>query len=191
VFQASVETTINRYYRAVRDSKGRPAEAPVKALRRSERGRLRAEEFTKYGQPWGPATQVMHAWLVDQEAKDWLSGDPVATLARSGDVSHPGGDLTVHHLFPQKVLAEFVESPDEANKPANYALLSRPTNSEFGDKRPDDVWAALTPDQRKLAASQFFGEAAGDRLKTDRYKESCQWRADRLVESINDWLGIE
>jgi hypothetical protein len=108
-----------------------------------------------------------------------------------GDVSHPGGDLTVHHLFPRKVLAEFVESPDEANKPANYALLSRPTNSEFGDKRPDDVWAALTPDQRKLAASQFFGEAAGDRLMTDRYKEFCQWRADRLVESMNDWLGID
>jgi hypothetical protein len=190
VFQASVETTINRFHRAIRESKGRPAEALVHALKRAESHRVRAEEFTKYGQPWGPATQVMHALLVGQEAKDWLSGDSVATLARCGDVSHPGGDLTVHHLFARKVLAELVEDADDANKPANYALLSRPTNSAFGDKRPDEVWGALTADQRRSAASQFFGEAAGDRLRADRYKEFCQWRADRLAEAINDWLGL-
>ena len=75
--------------------------------------------------------------------------------------------------------------------PANYALLSRPTNSEFDDKPPDEVFAPLTPAQRKLAAVQFFGEAAGDRLKPDSYEESCEWRADRLAEAINDWLGMD
>jgi len=49
----------------------------------------------------------------------------------------------------------------------------------------------LSPDQRKLAAVQFFGDAAGDRLKSDRYDEFLKWRADRLAESINDWLGTD
>ena len=83
------------------------------------------------------------------------------------------------------------ENADVANCPANYALLSRPTNSEFGDKPPDEVCATLTPAQRKLAAVQFFGEDAGDRLKPGRYEEFCEWRADRLAEAINDWLGMD
>jgi hypothetical protein len=49
----------------------------------------------------------------------------------------------------------------------------------------------LTPDKRKLADVQFFGDAAGDKLQPNRYEEFCQWRAGRLAESINRWLGWE
>ncbi len=143
-----------------------------------------------YGHPWGPVTQVMHAWLVGQGAKDWLTEDAVEELARSGNPTRPGGDLTVHHLFARKVLAAVVENPADANCPANYALLSRATNSEFGDSPPDEVWATLNSEQRKRAAAQYFGDAAGDQLKPDRYEEFCQW-ADRLAASINDWLGMD
>jgi hypothetical protein len=190
VFQGSVETTINRFYRAIKESKKNPAKALVKALRKSEGRRIRADEFIEYGHPWGPATQVMHAWLTDKDAKDWLSGEAVDGLARTGSPTRPGGDLTVHHIFPRKVLSAVLENPRDANRPANYALLSRATNSEFGDKCPDEVWATLTSDERKTAAAQLFGDAAGDQLKPDRYEGFCQWRADRLAESINDWLGM-
>ena len=191
VFQGSVETTINRFHRAVRGSENGPARALLTALKRDEGRRILAEELNRFAQPWGPATQVMHAWLVAQRAKDWLNGEPVDTLARRGSPVLPGGDLTVHHLFPRRTLADMYENADVANCPANYALLSRPTNSEFGDKPPDEVCATLSPDQRKLAAVQFFGEDAGDRLKMDRYEEFCEWRADRLAEAINDWLGMD
>ena len=191
VFQGSVETTINRFHRAIRRSENGAARALVAALKKDEGRRIRAEELNRFAQPWGPATQVMHAWLVARRAKDWLNGEPVDALARTGSPILPGGDLTVHHLFPRRILADMYENADVSNCPANYALLSRPTNSEFGDKPPDEVGATLTPDQRKLAAVQFFGEAAGDRLKPDRYEEFCEWRADRLAESINDWLGMD
>ena len=191
VFQGSVETTINRFHRAVRGSKNGPACALLSALKKDESRRIRADELNRFAQPWGPATQVMHARLVAQRAKDWLNGEPVDALARGGSPVLPGGDLTVHHLFPRRVLADMYENADVANCPANYALLSRPTNSEFGDKPPDEVGATLTPAQRKLAAVQFFGEDAGDRLKPCRYEEFCEWRADRLAEAINDWLGMD
>lgn len=191
VFQGSVETTINRFNRAIREAKNDPAAALVGALKRDESRRVRADELNKTAQLWGPCTQVMHAWLVYQGAKDWLSGDSVDGLAREGNPILPGGDLTVHHLFPRRIVAGLDDNPNYANRPANYALLSRSTNSEFGKKPPDEVFKSLTPNQRKLAALQFFGEGAGDRLSKDRYDEFCQWRADRLAESINEWLGMD
>ncbi len=190
IFQGSVETTINRFHRAVRECKRDPHKALMEALNRNESRRILPDELNRVSQPWGPATQVMHAWLVGQKAKDWLNGELVDTLARRGNASLPGGDLTVHHLFARRVLAEDLDDTSNANSPVNYALLSRSTNSTLGDLRPDEAWARLTPDQRKLAAIQFFGEAAGDRLKADRYEEFRQWRAQRLAESINEWLGM-
>ena len=140
---------------------------------------------------WGPVTQVLHAYLVGHEAQDWVSGDLIDVLARGGVTSLPGGDLTVHHLFARKVLADFVDYSDDANCPANYGLLSRSTNAELSDKPPNEVLAILTPDQRKRASLQFFGEAAGDRLKPENYEDFCQWRAERLAEAINEWLGMD
>ena len=132
----------------------------------------------------------MHAWLVSQEAKDWLSRDAMRVLARGGNPSLPGGELTVYHIFARRVLAEVMDNPNHANSPANYALLSRTTNAVLGGKPPGEVLGMLTPDQRKLSAVQFFGDAASDKLKPGRYGEFRQWRAERLAESINDWLGL-
>jgi hypothetical protein len=73
----------------------------------------------------------------------------------------------------------------------NFALLSRSTNAEFGAKTPDEVLRSLTPDQRKRAGVQFFGEAAGDRLRHERYEEFCECRAARLCEALNEFLGID
>jgi hypothetical protein len=73
VFQGSVETTINRFHRAIRECKREPATALMDALKRDEKRRIRADELNSFAQPWGPATQVMHAWLVGKEATDWLS----------------------------------------------------------------------------------------------------------------------
>lgn len=191
VFQGSVETTINRFLRSIRKSTNSPAEALLAALKSDEKRKVQAEELYSPAQPWGPATQVMHAWLVAQRAKDWVTGESVDALARAGKPELPGGDLTVHHLFPRRVIADEFMDPNFANCPANYALLSRPTNSELGDKPADEAFSVLTSDQRKRAAVQFFGEAAGDKLRTDRYNEFCEWRADRLAGAINDWLGMD
>jgi hypothetical protein len=190
VFQGSVETTMNRFHRAIRQTKATPAKALVQALKGNERRHITFEEFIGPSQMWGPATQVMHAWLVDCEAKDWLKRDLIDELARVGGPILAGGSLTVHHIFPREVLKDIdADNTDRANRPANYALLSLSTNDEFGVRPPDEVLKMLKPEERKYAACQFFGEEAGDRLKLDRYEEFCSWRAHRLAESINDWLG--
>jgi hypothetical protein len=190
-FQGSVETIINRFHKAIRETKKNPAHALNDGLTKDEARRVRADEFNKYAHMWGPVTQILHAYFVGREAKDWISGDPIDLLARESVTNLPGGDLTVHHLFPRKVLAPFVEHPDDVNCPANYGLLSRSTNSELSVNRPDEVLAAMSPEERQRAEVQFFSEAAGDRLKLENYEEFCQWRGERLAEAINEWLGID
>jgi hypothetical protein len=190
IFQGSVETTINRFHRAIRQAKSSPAEALVGALTRNERRRLGAEEFNSPSQLWGPATQVMHAWLVDSEAQDWKTGELIDELARAGGSDVSGGTLTVHHIFPRELLKGMDnDDVDRANRPANYALLSLETNDEFGDSPAEDVLKTLKPDERENAARQFFGEAAGDLLRSDKYEEFCSWRAKRLAEAIDEWIG--
>jgi len=51
--------------------------------------------------------------------------------------------------------------------------------------------AGMSPDERQRADLQFFGEAAGDRLKPENYENFCQWRAERLAEAMNEWLGVD
>jgi hypothetical protein len=99
--------------------------------------------------------------------------------------------LTVHHLFPRKYLSKYRDRAEDANRRANYALLSRPTNSEFHDRPPDEVLSTLAPDERKRAAVQVFDTAAGDRLRGDQYEEFCEWRAQRIAKGLNEWLGLD
>jgi hypothetical protein len=132
----------------------------------------------------------MHAWLVNQDARDWLDSEcSLDMLARTEGSKFPGGDLTVHHIFSRKVLGD-AGLAESANRPANFALLSRSTNAEFGEKAPDEVLRTLTPEQRNHARRQLFGEEAGDRLRRERYEEFCEWRAKRLAEALNDFLGL-
>jgi hypothetical protein len=191
-FQGSVETTINRFLRALRESKRKPGAALVSALHKDEARRIRPDELMSPSPLWGSAVQVIHAWLTSVGAKDWLDGDrTIDALARTEAVKYPGGDLTVHHIFARKVLIDGGLNVEASNRPANYALLSRSTNAELGARRPDEVLSVLTPEQRQRAKVQFFGEAAGDRLRHERYEEFCEWRAARLAEALNEFLGID
>jgi hypothetical protein len=190
VFQGSVETTINRFYRAIRQNDV-PAAALVHALTRNERRKISPEEFEAPSQLWGPATQIIHAWLVEKGARDWKTGEPINELARADEPGLAGGTLTVHHIFPRQLLKEsYDDYSDIANRPANYALLSLETNSEFHHTPPEEILRTLKPNERENAACQFFGEAAGDLLNSDKYDEFCSWRAKRLAGSINEWIGL-
>ena len=192
VFQGSVETTMNRFLRGVKESRRYPGRALVDALKRDEGRRVRSEELMGGAQLWAPAVQVLHAYLVNQDARDWIDVErTVDILARTDSGKFPGGDLTVHHIFPRKVLADAGVQAEVANRVANFALLSRSTNAEFSDKRPDDVFDSLTPPQRKAAEKQFFSGGAGDRLKPERFEQFCEWRAGELADALNEFLGID
>jgi hypothetical protein len=186
VFQSSVETTIDRFVRKVRDSKKHPAAALLDALTRNEARRIDPEELEEIAQLWGPATQVLYAWLVRRSARDWLNGEMLDALARADNVGLPGGDLTVHHIFPRKIAATMLTNPNDANCLANFAVVSRETNSKFKETPPDEVLETLSVDQRRDASTQFFTTGAGDRLNPDHFADFRAWRAKQLADAFNE-----
>jgi hypothetical protein len=188
-FQGSVETTLNRFAKAIRESKAHPAASLVRSLKRDGR-RIRADELYDYGQMWGPATLVMHSWLVHRKARDWVTGDTIDALARTGGAGLPAGDLNVHHIFAREILSKKRFHPDEANSPANYALLSGQTNKEFGKKPADEVFGGLTVAQRRRAQIQLFSQASDSLLQPNSYEEFAVWRGKRLAEELNKYCGL-
>jgi hypothetical protein len=191
-FQTSVETKLNRFYRAVERSKENPVNALLEAMPRRERGRIRTEELRAPSQTWGNATQIMYAWLVSQDARDWIDDDLLQHLVRDSNPHLPLGDLAVHHIFPRRLIKELFGDPDFANTPSNYALVSRATYSRLKDKSPAEALALLSPEQQERASVQYFGSEAGDMLEPDPEKcqEFWEWRAKRLAKALNDWLGM-
>src|SRR5439155_212067 len=167
-----------------------PAIAKVNACRRERKRNIRADEINKPGQLWGPTTQVVHSLLVQKAAKDWLTDDTLDALARAAGVGQPAGDLTVEHILPRHLLVNPSASTDAANCVANYALLSRSTNSELADKRPNEVLAILTPAQRKRAGVQFSSEAAGDCLKLERTVRTSSCAMVRNVSSPSTFTAL-
>ncbi len=192
VFHGAVETTMNRFYKALDKHKGNPANALLDALKGGEGGKIGHKELTASSQPWSAPVQVMYAWLAAHKAQDWLLGTQLTDLVPATGVNLPFGELTVHHIFPRKVVADLLVDPNPANTPANYALVSRETNSKLKDKPPSEALALLSPEQRSRAAVQFFGPEAGDMLEPhdDRLLEFWDWRAKRLAKALNEWLGM-
>jgi hypothetical protein len=189
VFQGSVESTIGRFLRGVRDSRSNPALALVSTLTRNEARAIQAEELTQRAQLWGPATQVFYSWLARRDARDWKTSESLDSLARA-NFKLPEGDLTVHHIFPRSIAAKVLGNPSDANCLANFAIISRHSNSEFGNKLPEDVLNNLDATEREYASLQFFSSDAGDRLDSRRYEEFRRWRAGQLADAFNEDLGI-
>ena len=67
-FQGSVETTINRFLRAVRESKAAAGDRAGGSPSQRRGAASCAAEFTGGSPLWGSAVQVLHSWLVAQDA---------------------------------------------------------------------------------------------------------------------------
>lgn len=193
VFKGGVETTINKHLRSIKAA-ANPVNGLFSALTLNQARPIKADELMREPTTlWGPSSQVMFAWLVECDAKDWLTGQSLDKIARLGAISkQPEETLTIQHIFPRQLLAEQGYEQDKANFPANFAIIARGPNSSLNDLPPSEAIKRLeSHDQRENARIQFFSkDGAGDLLQSDRYEEFLEWRAKRLAEAWNKWLGL-
>jgi len=191
IWRGSVETTIDKFLRKFKDINNRPGALLLSALKKDQRRQIDADEEIDVSSPvWGPVTQIMLAWLVNINGKDWASGEKIISLVNGGDKGSRTGRITVHHIFPRKFLANLDYATDYINCPANYALLSGETNSKFKDSPPDEVLKQLDAKGRKSGRMQFFQSDAANLLKEDQYEVFCSWRAKQLAKALNEWLQL-
>jgi hypothetical protein len=131
--------------------------------------------------------QIYLSWLYAKGARSWPSGRSFEDVLQDG----PTGDvIAVHHIFPKKFMQDRDFPIDRLNTAGNYAILSQADNEELADRDPFEVWRNLKANQRECASQQLFFVANDNLLQRDAYEEFVEYRAERMAEKLNEFLGL-
>jgi hypothetical protein len=190
LFRGATETAVNSYVNAVRNTHGdisRRARALFERIPRNRLFKIRKEDISNSSGMYAPLMQVYLAYLYREDAKSW----PSARSLRDVLQQHLTGDpLAVHHIFPKKFMQDRDFPIDRLNTMANYAVLSQADNAELGDRDPFDVWRGMKANQRECAGRQLCFVASENLLRRDAYDEFVEFRAAKLTEQLNDFIGL-
>ena len=79
---------------------------------------------------------------------------------------------------------------DRLNTVANYAIVCQADNAEIADRDPLDAWRSLKANQREHASLQMCFVANDDYLRPEAYEEFLAFRAQKLSERLNKFIGL-
>ena len=190
LFRGATETAVNSYVNAVRDTNGdisRRARALFNRIPRNRLFKIRKEDITNTFGLYAPLMQVYLAYLYQTDAKSWPSSRSLRDVLHQ----HLAGDpLAVHHIFPKKFMQDRDFPIERLNTMANFAILSQADNAELGDRDPFDVWRGMKSNQRECAGKQLCFVASERMLRRDAYDEFIEFRAAKVAEQLNDFIGL-
>ncbi|MBR0778314.1 DUF262 domain-containing protein [Bradyrhizobium diazoefficiens] len=190
LFRGATETAVNSYVNAVRNTKGdlsRHCRSLFEKIPKNRLYKIRKDEVRNASGLYSPQMQTYLAYLYSQDVKSWPSGRSLRQILHEGLPSDP---LAVHHIFPKKFMQDLDFPVDRLNTTANYAILSQADNSQLGDSDPFDAWRALKQNQKECASKQLFFVAKDDYLKREAYEDFVDFRAEKIAEALNEYLGL-
>lgn len=190
LFRGASETAVNGFVNAIAKGKADQAKSCRMLFERIPNSRLfkiRKEDVRNASGLYSPLMQTYLAFLHANDAKSWPSGRLVSHVLRENLQTDP---LAVHHIFPKEHMQEFDVPIDRLNTAANYAVLSQADNAELGDRDPFDVWRSLKANQRESASLQLFFVGREDLLRREAFEEFVEFRADKMAEKLNSYLGL-
>jgi hypothetical protein len=190
LFRGATETAVNSFVNAIRNTKGefsRHCRALFERIPKNRLYKIRNDEVRNATGLYSPQMQTYLAYLYAQGARSWPSGRSLKDILHEGLPSDP---LAVHHIFPKKFMQDMDFPVDRLNTTANYAILSQADNSELGERDPFDVWRTLKQNQKECASKQLFFVAKDDYLKRDAYEDFVDFRAGKIADALNGFLGF-
>jgi hypothetical protein len=190
LFRGASETAVNGFVNAIAKAKNDQAKSCRMLFDRIPNNRLfkiRKEDVRSASGLYSPLMQVYLAFLCANESKSWPSGRLLRHVLRENLQADP---LAVHHIFPKQYMQQLDVPVDRLNTVANYAVLSQADNAELGDRDPFDVWRSLKPNQRECASQQLFFVGKDDLLRKEAFEEFLEFRADKMAEKLNAYLGL-
>ncbi len=163
-------------------NRGDGIEGLIKQLKQS-RGDLsiRPEDF------WGWSTgarfyPLLYMLTRTNHARDWGTN-----LELSSNLLGKNSSLDVHHIFPKAVLYKAGKNKAIVNALANYAFLTKDTNLEISDQKPEEyfpVYMAKCPG----AMSTHWIPDDPELWKIDNYEEFLKQRRILLAKAANSLL---
>jgi hypothetical protein len=190
LFRGSPETQVNTFVNLVRDADGnapRVAQALFDRIPKNRKYAISSDDVRSTARPYSPLMQIYLAYLYAEDARTWPSGRSLRDVLHSGLPSDP---LAVHHIFPKQFMQEQDFPIDKLNTMANYAVLSQDDNAELGDSDPVDSWGSLKSNQKEWASLQLFFVADDSYLRPNAYDEYITFRAKKLAERLNKFVGL-
>lgn len=190
LFRGSPETQVNAFVNAVRNRDRSMLDYANALFDRIPQNRLfaiRGDDVRNTTGLYSPLMQIYLAYLYAEKARSWPSGRPLADVLSDGLAADP---LAVHHIFPKKYMQDLDFPVDRLNTVANYAILSQADNSELADQDPQDAWRLLKSNQREYASVQLCFVANDNYLRPEAYEEFLAFRAERLAEQLNKFIGL-
>jgi hypothetical protein len=116
------------------------------------------------------------------QARDWGTGLPL-TSSLLGNLNK----LEVHHIFPKAVLYRHGYGRSEVNAIANFCLLTKDTNLQISDSRPDVYFPDIESRHPGALASQWIPMDT-ELWQVENYSDFLAARQRLLAEATNQFL---
>ncbi len=115
-------------------------------------------------------------------AKDFGSG-----LELTHGLLGKNSTLEVHHIFPKDILYKAGKSKSIVNSLANYAFLTKETNLEISNRRPEEYMAYYSKKQPGALESNWI-PIDPELWKVENYEVFLQKRRELLAKGANEFL---
>ena len=115
-------------------------------------------------------------------AKDFGSG-----LELTHGLLGKNSTLEVHHIFPKDILYKAGKSKAIVNSLANYAFLTKETNLEISNRRPEEYMAYYSQKQPGALESNWI-PIYPELWKVENYEVFLQKRRELLAKGANEFL---
>ena len=152
-------------------------------LIRQQRGdlKLTPEDF------WGWSTgarfyPLLYLLTRMNHAKDFGSG-----LELTHNLLGKNSTLEVHHIFPKDILYKAGKSKAIVNSLANYAFLTKETNLEISNRRPEEYMPYYAGKQPGALESNWI-PINPELWKVENYEVFLQKRRELLARGANEFL---
>lgn len=180
-FSGSTESYIDKDL-SVLDEEGNEVDNLIEQLRLWHGGlRVEPGHFTGWslGARFYPLLYLLTRM---SEAKDWGTGLPL-----KANLHGKMNRLEVHHIFPKAQLYKYGYDKKEVNAIANFCFLTKDTNLNISDRRPEDYFPEIADNHPGALESQWI-PADKEIWKIENYRAFLEARKALLAESANHHL---
>lgn len=179
-YGGSTESNLAQDLNAI--NRGEGIEGLLKLMKQS-RGdlRIRPEDF------WGWSTGARFYPLLYMLTRTGHSRDWGTNLELSNNLLGKNSSLDVHHIFPKAILYKAGKNKAIVNALANYAFLTKNTNIEISDQRPEDYLPIYIKKCPGTIETHWIPKDP-ELWKVENYEEFLKQRRILLADAANTIL---